>query len=86
MVTLGYIDPSSAHGAGLAAAIQVAAGLLAMVVPVAVYAISRALVKKAVPLTIVPGTTTATSGTTGATMGSRTPLPVATSAVPPPAG
>jgi len=53
-VTLGYIDPAQAHGAGLAAAIQVAAGLLGMAVPVAVYAISRAMVKQAAPVAVVP--------------------------------
>jgi drug/metabolite transporter (DMT)-like permease len=44
-IALGYVDPAQAHGAGLAAAVQVVAGILGMVVPAATYAISRGLAK-----------------------------------------
>jgi hypothetical protein len=56
-VATGFIDPAQAHGAGLVAAIQIAAGLLAMVIPAATYAISRGLAKApASPtLTVLPG-------------------------------
>ncbi|MDQ6919096.1 MAG: hypothetical protein M3Z98_07025 [Candidatus Dormibacteraeota bacterium] len=60
LVTLGYIDPAQAHGAGLAAAIQVVGGILGMAVPVAVYAISRALVKA--PAAVVPALTVLPGG------------------------
>jgi drug/metabolite transporter (DMT)-like permease len=53
-VVLGYVDPAQAHGAGLAAAIQVVGGILGMVVPAATYAISRGLAKASPPVTIVP--------------------------------